>query len=82
MKPASIVTLRKTLEISDRQTLQKLCLRLARFKLENKELLTYLIYEAENELKYVQSIKSHLDMLFDEINTSNYFYIKKSIRKI
>ncbi len=82
MKPASIVTLRKTLEISDRQTLQKLCLRLARFKLENKELLTYLIYEAKNELKYVQSIKSHLDMLFDEINTSSYFYIKKSIRKI
>ena len=82
MKPASIVTIRKTLEFSDRHALQKLCLRLARFKLENKELLTYLLYEAEDELNYVQGIKNHLDMLFGEINTNSYFYIKKSVRKI
>ena len=82
MKAASIVTLRKALVHLDRQALQQLCLRLARFKLENKELLTYLIFESEDELQYVQSIKSQLDKLFDEINTNRYFFIKKSVRKI
>ena len=82
MKTASIVTLRKALAHLDRQALQQLCLRLARFKLENKELLTYLIFESEDELQYVQGIKSQLDKLFDEINTNRYFFIKKSVRKI
>lgn len=82
MKAASIVTLRKALAHLDRQALQQLCLRLARFKLENKELLTYLIFESKDELQYVQSIKSQLDKLFDEINTNRYFFIKKSVRKI
>ena len=82
MKAASIVTLRKALAHLDRQALQQLCLRLARFKLENKELLTYLIFESEDELQYVQGIKSQLDKLFDEINTNRYFFIKKSVRKI
>ena len=82
MKAASIFTLRKALAHLDRQALQQLCLRLARFKLENKELLTYLIFESEDELQYVQSIKSQLDKLFDEINTNRYFFIKKSVRKI
>ena len=82
MKAASIVTLRKALAHLDHQALQQLCLRLARFKLENKELLTYLIFESEDELQYVQSIKSQLDILFDEINTNRYFFIKKSVRKI
>ena len=82
MKAATIVTIRKALTHLDRQALQQLCLRLARFKLENKELLTYLIFESEDELQYVQSIKSQLDKLFDEINTNRYFFIKKSVRKI
>ena len=82
MKAASIVILRKALAHLDRQALQQLCLRLARFKLENKELLTYLIFESEDELQYVQGIKSQLDKLFDEINTNRYFFIKKSVRKI
>ena len=82
MKAASIVNLRKAVEHLDRQTLQTLCLRLARFKLENKELLTYLIFESEDELKYVQGIKIHLESLFEDINTNSYFHIKKSVRKI
>ena len=82
MKAASVVQLRKELEHLDNEKLKQLCLRLARFKLENKELLTYLLFEVEDELGYVQSIKSQLDILFLDINTQHYFYIKKSVRKI
>ena len=82
MKAESIVNLRKAVEHLDRQTLKTLCLRLARFKLENKELLTYLIFESKDELKYVQGIKTKMESLFEDINTNSYFYIKKSVRKI
>ena len=82
MKAASVVELRKELEHLDKEKLKQLCLRLARFKLENKELLTYLIFEAEDESSYVQSVKNQLDLLFLDINTNSYFYVKKSVRKI
>lgn len=82
MKAASVVEIRKALDHLDKDHLKQLCLRLARFKLDNKELLTYLLFEADDELSYVQSIKNQLDGLFSEINTNSYFYIKKSVRKI
>ena len=59
-----------------------LCLRLSKFKKENKELLTYLLFEAEHEEGYIETVKSEIDELFTEINTNSYFYIKKSVRKI
>lgn len=82
MKAASIVEIKKELEYLDKEKIKQLCLRLARFKFENKELLTYLVFEAHDEVSYVQSIKNQLDELFSEINTSSYFYVKKSVRKI
>lgn len=82
MKAASVVELRKELEHLDKEKLKQLCLRLSRFKLENKELLTYLLFESEDESSYIQSIKNQLDTLFLDINTKNYFYVKKSVRKI
>ncbi len=58
-----------------------LVLRLARFKKENKELLTYLLFEIEDEWAYVQSIKALMDVQFEEINRKNYYFIKKGMRK-
>lgn len=82
MKAASVIELCKELEHLDKEKLKQLCLRLSRFKLENKELLTYLLFESEDESSYIQSIKNQLDTLFLDINTKNYFYVKKSVRKI
>jgi hypothetical protein len=55
---------------------------LARFKKENKELLTYLLFESHDEESYIQIIKDEVDIQFDEINTKSFFYIRKSSRKI
>jgi polyphosphate glucokinase len=82
MKAATVVQLKKELETLDPEHLKTLCLRLARFKLENKELLTYLLFESEDEAYYIEGIKETADLLFEEINTKSYFYIKKSVRKI
>ena len=82
MKIESIVTIKKELQHLPKEDLLELCLRLGKFKKENKALLTYLLFEAHDEDGYVTSVKTSLDELFDDINTDSYFYMKKTIRKI
>lgn len=82
MKPVSVVTIKKELKHRSADELMELCLRLSKFKKENKELLTYLLFESDHEEGYIESVKTEIDELFSSINTSSYFYIKKSVRKI
>lgn len=82
MKIASIVTIKKELKHLPKEELLELCLRLGKFKKENKALLTYLLFEAHDEDAYIASVKQSLDHLFEGINTDSYFYMKKTIRKI
>lgn len=82
MKATSLPEIKKELNTLSSQELQQLCLRLARFKKENKELLTYLLFESHSEDGYIQTIKNFMDEEFQLINTDSLYYIKKSIRKI
>ena len=82
MTAASVVQIKKELKHRDPEELLQLCLRLARFKKENKELLTYLLFESDSESGYIETVKAEIDAQFSTINTASYFYIKKSIRKI
>lgn len=82
MKPASLKDIRIDLKHRSTTELMELCLRLARFKKENKELLTYLLFESSDEEAYIENVKEHIDSGFSEINTKSFHYIKKSIRKI
>lgn len=82
MKIESIVTIKKELQHLPKEDLLALCLRLGRFKKENKALLTYLLFEAHDEDGYVLSVKDTLDELFESMNVDSYFYMKKTIRKI
>jgi len=82
MKPASISQLKQEMKNRSSNELLEICLRLARFKKENKELLTYLLFEVQDEQTYVESIKKEIDRQFQEINKSNIYFAKKSIRKI
>ena len=59
-----------------------LCLRLARFKKENKELLTYLLFEAQDEEGFVRSVKQEMEELFGTVNLSQLYFAKKTLRKI
>jgi len=82
MKAVSVVTIKKELKHLSSNELAELCLRLSRFKKENKELLTYLLFESHNESGYIESVKNYIDEEFELINTNSYFYIRKSVRKI
>jgi hypothetical protein len=57
-------------------------MRLAKYKVENKELLTYLLFEAHDESSYISVVKEEIDQLFSSLPQGNVYYIKKSLRKI
>ena len=82
MKAASVKELKEELKNCSQSELLELCLSLSKFKKENKELLNYLIYEASNEELYVESVKIEVDEQFKNINKKNFYFIKKSVRKI
>jgi len=62
--------------------LRTLCLRLSRFKKENKELLTYLLFESSDEASYVDRVKKEIDQQFEQVNKKSYYFIKKGLRRI
>ena len=82
MKAASLAEIKKELKHKTEEELLSYCLSLSRFKKENKELLTYLLFEATDEEGYIQSVKNEIDSQFSEINNQNYYWMKKTIRKV
>lgn len=82
MKTSTISQLKKELQHYSNNELLELCLRLAKFKKENKELLSYLLFESHDESGYIENIKRDLDVQLEAINTKNYYWMRKSIRKI
>jgi vacuolar-type H+-ATPase catalytic subunit A/Vma1 len=82
MKAVTVKELKLELINRTPNELRELCLRLSKFKKENKELLTYLLFESSDEESYIKNIKRDIDQQFEQINIKSYYYIKKSLRKI
>jgi len=82
MKAATVKQIKDELNERSPKELLEYCLRLSKFKKENKELLTYLLFEASDEESFIQSIKNEMDEEFENINRKNFYYVKKGIRKI
>jgi hypothetical protein len=55
---------------------------LAKFKKENKELLSYILFESFDEASYIEGIKSEMDEQFENINRKSNYTFKKSVQKI
>ncbi len=82
MKAATINEIKQELQSLPPSRLTELCLRLARFKKDNKELLTYLLFEAADEATYIDSIKKEIDGEFEGLPKPNLYLTKKSLRKV
>ena len=82
MKASPISTLKKELSTLPVGDVIDICMKLVKYKKENKELLSYLLFDANDEPVYIRSIKTEIDLQFSEINQSLLYYAKKSVRKI
>ena len=81
MKPVTINELKKELAGLSSRKILDVCLRLAKYKKENKELLTYLLFESTDEEGYIKKVKEEIDLQFEGINKTNIYFIKKGVRK-
>jgi len=82
MDTASISIIRKELKNLPPDELQALVLRLAKYKKENKELLSYLLFEAQNERAFIALVKEEIDEQFLNLNRSSLYLAKKTLRKV
>lgn len=82
MKTATISQIKKELALYSKEELVTVCLDLGKFKKDNKELMSYLLFEKNNEEQYIAELKIEIENEFLVINTSSYYFIKKSVRKI
>jgi len=78
MKAASIQEIKAELSETNPRDLLQICLRLAKFKKENKELLSYLLFDAHDEAAYIKQVEALIDEGFDELPKPNLYLTKKA----
>jgi len=82
MKAASISEIKKELQTVHPDKLLELCIQLVKFKKENKEFLSYVLFDSDNEQLFIKEVKAEIDSLFAEMNINTVFFAKKTLRKI
>lgn len=82
MKSHTIHEIQKELSTLDKKEVLNMCMRLAKHKKENKELLSYLLFEVNDEKEYLEKIKKSIDELFHEINRKSAYTTKKGLQKV
>ncbi len=82
MDVASLSSIKGELKHRSHQELVTYILGMAKFRKENKELLHYLLFEAQDEIQYIEGVKSEMTRLFRELNSASVYFAKKTIRKI
>ena len=81
MKSSSLSEIKKELSYLSQPQLLEICLRMAKFKKVNKELITYLLFEAHNEEAYIKKVKEIIELRFEEMPFSSLFFTTKYLRK-
>ena len=73
--------IKKEIQHLPNEQLTELCLRLVRYKKENKELLAYLLFEAANEQAFVEKVKGEAGFMLSQLPSHSY-QAAKSVRKV
>ena len=81
MNNPKLAELKKELQYREVNELKELCLKLAKYKTENKELLNYLLFYKDRKDDYVFEVKTLLATDFENLYPSIY-YVTKQLRKL
>ncbi len=79
---ASISEIKQELKTLSPTQIHEICLRLAKYKKENKELLSYILFESYNEQLFIEKVKEEIDEQFSHLNKSSLYLAKKTLRKV
>ncbi len=82
MKTATLSEIKNVLQSLSQKEISTICLRLARYRKENKELLTFLLFEADDEALYCKHVKEEIDHQLRQMSHANIYLAKKTIRKV
>jgi len=82
MKTSSVSALKKELFQHSKEDLAELLNTFIKYSKENKELLHYLLFEADFEENYILTIKEEVGIEFDGIDSRSWKTMKKSIQRI
>lgn len=83
LEATGLSDIKKELQEIEPKVLIELCLKLAKYKRDNKDFLGYLLFKAHDKTFFLSEIKTQVQTQFSEINKeNNLYYIKKSLRKI
>jgi len=82
MKSESSEEIKKEIRQLSPKKLAELIMRLARFKKENKELLSYLLFFSENPQGYTDSLKLEMEEEFIDLPKASVYFTKKALRKV
>lgn len=81
MRNPSLSEIKKELATLPTKSLMELCLKLAKYKKENKEFVSYLLFDAADEENFIHEVKAQMDLQFLELNKLNVYLAKKVFRK-
>jgi len=81
MQTYTIHQLEKELRTRGPKEVLEICIRLAKHKNENKELLSYLLF-GNDEKEYVSEVKEKIDGLMAGINRKTIYTTKKGLQKV
>jgi hypothetical protein len=82
MKAASTQQIKEELKGLSGKEIIELCLRLVRYKKENKELLSYILFDSHDRQGYTDTIKTEMDEDFASLPRNSRYLIKKGLRSM
>lgn len=82
MKSASLNEIKKELQILPSADLIELCIGLAKYKKDNKELLGYLLFESGNKTQFIAEVKLEIiEQITSLKSQTSLYFVKKGLRK-
>lgn len=82
IEPNSLNAIKNTLKTLGENELREHLLRLSKYKKENKELLSFILYLEHDKNQFVKDVKLEIKSAFEILNRSNNYYTTKGLRKI
>lgn len=81
MKTPSLSKIKSELSELPHPVVMELFSRLIKYKKENKELLSYLLFMADDEKEFIDNIRIEVDELFELVNRKQISISKKTLQK-